>query len=54
MIQNDIDMVLDNNPRLNEKYAPEIDNCGGSATAKNILFGFNSKFLIYNNGIKGS
>ena len=46
MIQNDINMVVDNNPRLNNKYAPEIDNCGGSAAAKNIIFGFYFKFHI--------
>jgi len=39
MIQNDVELVVDNNPRSNEKYAPEVDNCGGSATAKNIIFG---------------
>ena len=38
-MQNDIDIIIDNNPRINNKYAPEIDNCGGSATAKNIIFG---------------
>ena len=48
MIQNDINMVVDNNPRLNNKYAPEIDNCGGSAAAKNIIFGFYFKFHINN------
>jgi len=39
MIRNDLKIFSDNNPRINARYAPEIDNCVGAPFAKNLMIG---------------